>query len=93
MPYLMYFICCILHTSNTPTLELLLVLKQNSLICGLHSQMEWVEEKVFGLVIECRDFQDSLFRFYFYLFTILFVMIYLERFIGEITYLGIACLF
>ena len=27
--------------------------------------MEWVEKKVFGLVIECRDFQDSLLSFIF----------------------------
>ncbi|KAJ0522338.1 hypothetical protein HanIR_Chr10g0481551 [Helianthus annuus] len=81
MPYLMYFICCILHTSNTPTLELLLVLKQNSLICGLHSQMEWVEEKVLACH-RVSGIQDFFLGFYFYLFTILFVMIYLERFIG-----------
>ncbi|KAM0014681.1 hypothetical protein Hdeb2414_s0034g00726551 [Helianthus debilis subsp. tardiflorus] len=53
--------------------------------------MEWVEEKVLAChrVLGIQD----LFGFYFYLFTILFVMIFLERFIGKITYLGITCLF
>ena len=80
MPHLMQFICCILHTSNTPILESLLVLKQNSLICGLHSQMEWVEEKVLGLSLSVGN-PRSLLGFIFILFTILFVMIYLEHFI------------
>ncbi|KAJ0547269.1 hypothetical protein HanIR_Chr08g0370301 [Helianthus annuus] len=46
----------------------------------------------FGLVLSVGN-PRSLLGFIFILFTILFVMIYLERFIREITYLGITCLF